>query len=74
MYGASRMRMAHVISILCFVSRMRVEDRGPTNGIPLGIKMYWILYRFFSRAGVRSRVGGLIPSPRTLVWANRRRR
>lgn len=46
----TRMKMAHAISALCFVSRMRLRDRGGTNVIPLDRRMHWALYRFFNSA------------------------
>lgn len=56
------MRMPFVISVLCFVSRMRKQDGGFTNWIPLGRRAFTILYRFFSRAAM-SRTVGIPHSP-----------
>ena len=50
------MSMALVISVLCFVSRMRMRDQGPVNGIPISRRMFIILKRFFTRAALRGLV------------------
>ncbi|KAF9789827.1 hypothetical protein BJ322DRAFT_560228 [Thelephora terrestris] len=47
---AAKMKMAHAISALCFVSRMRLRDRGGTNEIPLDRRMCKELYGFFHNA------------------------
>ena len=51
------MKMAHVISALCFVSRMRLRDQELTNGIHLGLQMSSILRRFFGSASLYGMVG-----------------
>ena len=52
----NEMSMALVISVLCFVSRMRMRDQGPVNGIPISRRMFIILKRFFTRAALRGLV------------------
>ena len=52
------LNMAPVISVLCFVSRMRMRDREPTNGIHLGFQMFDLLHRFFGRAAIGGMVSG----------------
>ena len=51
------MKMAHVISVLCFVSRMRLRDRGATTAIPFSRRMYDVLYKFFDGAAFHGPVG-----------------
>ena len=63
---ASRMKMAHVISVLCFVSRMRLRDRDATTAIPFCRRMYDVLYKFFDGAAFHGPVGvhyQLLPIP-----------
>ena len=45
-----KISMAHAISVLCFVSRMRLRDRGGANSIPLNYQMCRALYEFFNTA------------------------
>lgn len=45
-------KIAHVVSVLCFVSRMRLRDRGGTNTIPLTSRVAESLYRFFEDAAL----------------------
>ena len=51
--------MAHIISALCFVSRMRLRDRGGSNAIPLGRRTCTALYKFFNSAAFHGPVGNL---------------
>lgn len=51
------LKMAHVISVLCFVSRMRLRDRGGTNAIPLTYRVSTRLYKFFNTAAFCGPVG-----------------
>ena len=51
------MKMAPVISVLCFVSRIRLQDREPANGIHLGLQMFAVLHRFFGYAALCGKVG-----------------
>lgn len=50
-------KMAHVISVLCFVSRMRLRDRWGTNAIPLTHQVAEALYNFFNTAASCGPVG-----------------
>lgn len=53
----AEMKMAHVISVLCFVSRMRLRDRGDTNAIPLNRQMARALSMFFYGTALYGPVG-----------------
>ena len=53
----TELKMAHAVSALTFVSRMRLRDRGDTNAIPLNRWVAAILYNFFNSAAFCGPVG-----------------
>ena len=66
----AELKMAHVIAVLCFVSRMRLRDRGGTNAIPVTHEISTSLHKLFNSAAYYGLVGDQSRSFHVVVWTD----